>query len=30
MSTQLVNRQALRGQLSQFIDDMTVPDELIK
>ncbi|CAH1388423.1 unnamed protein product [Nezara viridula] len=30
MSQQLHNRQAVRGQLSQFIDDMAVPEALIK
>lgn len=29
MSQQLHNRQAVRGQLSQFIDDMAVPETLI-
>jgi hypothetical protein len=29
MSQQLHNRQAVRGQLSQFIDDMAVSDSLI-
>ncbi|KAK9509965.1 hypothetical protein O3M35_004846 [Rhynocoris fuscipes] len=29
MSQQLHNRQAVRGQLSQFIDDMVVPESLI-
>lgn len=30
MTQQLSNRQAVRGQLSQFIDDMAVSDTLIK
>ena len=30
MSVQLTNRQAVRAQLSQFIEDMAVPEELIK
>lgn len=30
MSQQLHNRQAVRGQLSQFIDDMVVSESLIK
>lgn len=29
MSVQLTNRQSIRGQLSTFIEDMTVPEELI-
>lgn len=29
MSQELANRQAIRGQLSQFIDDMSVPESLI-
>ncbi|KAI4465461.1 suppressor of actin mutations 2/vacuolar protein sorting 52 [Holotrichia oblita] len=29
MSQELSNRQAIRGQLSQFIDDMAVPESLI-
>ncbi|KAB0798131.1 hypothetical protein PPYR_09124 [Photinus pyralis] len=29
MSQELANRQAVRGQLSQFIDDMVVPESLI-
>lgn len=29
MSTQLSNRQSIRGQLTTFIEDMTVPEELI-
>jgi hypothetical protein len=29
MSQQLHNRQAVRGQLSQFIQDMAVPESLI-
>lgn len=29
MSVQLANRQSIRGQLSTFIEDMTVPEELI-
>ena len=29
MSQQLHNRQAVRGLLSQFIDDMAVPETLI-
>jgi hypothetical protein len=29
MSEELSNRQAIRGQLSQFIDDMAVPESLI-
>jgi hypothetical protein len=29
MSQQLNNRQAVRGLLSQFIDDMAVPETLI-
>ncbi|XP_022914245.1 vacuolar protein sorting-associated protein 52 homolog [Onthophagus taurus] len=29
MSQELSNRQAIRGQLSQFIDDITVPESLI-
>lgn len=29
MSQELANRQAIRGQLSQFIDDMVVPESLI-
>lgn len=29
MSQQLHNRQAVRGQLTQFIDDMAVPESLI-
>lgn len=30
MSVQLGNRQAVRGELSQFVDDMMVPEYLIK
>lgn len=29
MSVQLTNRQSIRAQLSQFIEDMAVPEELI-
>ncbi|KAJ8947904.1 hypothetical protein NQ314_008534 [Rhamnusium bicolor] len=29
MSQELTNRQAIRGQLSQFIDDISVPETLI-
>ncbi|CAH2005011.1 unnamed protein product [Acanthoscelides obtectus] len=29
MSQELANRQAIRGQLSQFIDDISVPENLI-
>ena len=29
MSVQLCNRQAVRGELSQFVDDMIVPQVLI-
>ena len=29
MSQELSNRQAIRGQLSQFIDDMAIPESLI-
>lgn len=29
MSQELSNRQAIRGQLSQFIDDMVVPESLV-
>lgn len=30
MSVQLTNRQAIRVQLSQFIGDMAIPEEMIK
>lgn len=30
MSVQLTNRQSVRAQLSQFIEDMAIPDEMIK
>lgn len=30
MSVQLTNRQAIRVQLSQFIEDMAIPEEMIK
>lgn len=30
MSVQLTNRQAIRAQLSQFIEDMAIPEEMIK
>ena len=30
MNVQLCNRQAVRGELSQFVDDMIVPEQLIK
>lgn len=30
MSVQLCNRQAVRGELSQFVDDMIVPELLIR
>lgn len=30
MSQQLSNRQAIRGPLSQFIEDMTISEELIR
>lgn len=30
MSVQLCNRQAVRGELSQFVDDMIVPQLLIR
>lgn len=29
MSVQLTNRQSIRAQLSQFIEDMAIPEELI-
>ena len=30
MNLRLKNRQAVRGQLSQFVDDMTVPEAMIR
>lgn len=30
MSVQLTNRQGVRVQLSQFIEDMAVPEEMIR
>lgn len=30
MSVQLTNRQSVRAQLSQFIEDMAIPEEMIK
>jgi vacuolar protein sorting-associated protein 52 len=30
MSIQLTNRQSVRAQLSQFIEDMAIPEEMIK
>jgi hypothetical protein len=29
MNVKLKNRQAVRGELSQFVDDMVVPEEMI-
>ena len=30
MNVKLKNRQAVRGELSQFVDEMAVPDSMIK
>ncbi len=30
MNVKLKNRQAIRGELSQFIDEMVVPEAMIK
>lgn len=30
MSQRLKNRQAIRGELSQFVDEMVVPEAMIK
>ena len=30
MNVKLKNRQAVRGELSQFVDEMIVPDTMIK